>query len=175
MDNADADGIKLDEFVLTWHPLAGSGDKIEVPLYDFITGLGDELGEFRLHTRKVTTEGVAVRPICRRVDCGQGCPPTWAEAPDNGRWGCPWCSAEYWRDQHAECGPRGHGRRWRPTRVTRWLAGKAYGFEWRGRRPFMLGWPAENWRCLRRGHWPGERAEGLRGMCVKCCPEGINA
>ncbi len=42
----------------------------------------------------------------------------------------------------------------------------------RGRRPYVLGWPAWKWHCLLRAHhWPGEPI-GL-GLCAKCapCPE----
>lgn len=183
----DTSGVNPAEYVLSWHPLTG-GESFEVPLYDFITGMEDELGEFHVHTREVTAEGVTTRPILRRVDCGEGCPVTWAEVPEGVPGGCPWCSATYHREAHALCDHKGHGR-WRSARFTKWLAGKGYslgvlagygigygggcpgcisGFRWRGRRSYALGWSVDNWRCLLRGHhWPGEQVEGF---CTKCLP-----
>lgn len=41
----------------------------------------------------------------------------------------------------------------------------------RGHRSYLLGWPVWKWKCVRRGHWPGEDI-GL-DACGKClpCPE----
>ncbi|WP_063023868.1 hypothetical protein [Nocardia niwae] len=43
------------------------------------------------------------------------------------------------------------------------------GINWRGRRPYILGWPDWKWRCLlKQRHWPGE--QGYFGLCGKCVP-----
>jgi hypothetical protein len=175
------------EYVLTWRPLV-DGEPVDVPLWEFITGLEDELGEFRLYKRQITADGVTKRPVLRRVDCGKGCPVTWAEADDNAPGGCPWCFATYYSAAHSQCDHRGHGR-WRSSGVVKWLASKAYslglvaayghqygggcpgclsGARWLGRRSYVLGWSVDNWRCLLRGrHWPGDQVDGL---CAKCAP-----
>lgn len=47
-----------------------------------------------------------------------------------------------------------------------------HGFRWRGRRPYVLGWPTWKWSCLLgERHWPGVFV-GLNS-CAKClpCPE----
>jgi hypothetical protein len=43
------------------------------------------------------------------------------------------------------------------------------GAHWRGKRPYLLGWPRWKWNCLlRERHWPG-RFVGLES-CSKCLP-----
>jgi hypothetical protein len=184
----DARGVNPVEYVLTWHPIVGGEPPVKVPLYDFVTGLEDELGEFQLHKREVAADSAVTRPILRRIDCGTGCPVTWAEVPDDAPRGCPWCAANYLEEQHARCDHRGHAR-WRSSRLAAWLVGKAsvlgvinscgtqygrgcpgclVGIRWRGRRSYMLGWQVTTWRCLLRNHhWPGE---DIGGVCAKCAP-----
>lgn len=41
---------------------------------------------------------------------------------------------------------------------------------WRGKRPYILGWPRPKWRCLLRyRHWPTSHMI-FAGFCGKCCP-----
>ncbi len=90
--------------------------------------------------------------------------------------------------------PRHHSwRRWRITdRLTRWCyllgiaksgrycadqTGAWNGARWRdfrwGRRPYVLGWPTEKWRCLLRyHHWPywPDGHPVFMGACGRCLP-----
>lgn len=124
------------------------------------------------------------------VECDQDHPVMWM--PDD-QWGypppCMYCSYEGFAAQHGTCEHDRHGR-WRRWKITHWLSRWAYQFgviagsgtsfgggchrclssvHWRGRRPYVLGWRRECWRCLLKfRHWPGDDV-GL-GFCAKCLP-----
>lgn len=109
---------------------------------------------------------------------------------------CPWClTEEAWerlRELENAEEKRKHQRHrlFARTRFARRLASWAYrlgvisgyGVSWNsacrrcvhgvhfdGSRPYVLGWPAWKWACLRRGHWPGEYiAFDCCGKCLPC-------
>jgi hypothetical protein len=127
-------------------------------------------------------------------------PPHWElwTRHDPGAWyppGCPLCWHAQARAEHAGCEHSHHRawRRWKLThRVVGWLyvlgitstgGGWAYSSECagcmyslphlRGRRVYVLGWPAWKWGCLiKNRHWPSSEYIGF-GCCTKCapCPE----
>lgn len=118
-------------------------------------------------------------------------PATYVLATDGYPAPCPHCQQWALTDAHQGCEHRGHGP-WRRWRLTHWLitqlyvsglsssgAGRMWGSggcdgcvvsgpRWRGGRPYVLWVSRDTWRCLRRGHLPGDQV-GL-GFCGKCLP-----
>lgn len=122
------------------------------------------------------------------VDCDQGHPVMWM--PDD-QWcypaPCMYCCYDAEARAHDGCQHAQHGR-WRRWRISHRLVGRAYVLglvtgsgtrwgggcnrcltmiRWRGRRPYILGLPRENWLCLLRYR---HRRVDLGGLCAVCCP-----
>lgn len=137
-------------------------------------------------------------PGLRLVECDRTPPHVgWVVDAEDYGVPCPWCSLDYETQRVAELEVQrdrhGRWRGWPITfRLARWAyalgvtSGSCYGtcrqagHGWcvkyvtlRGSRPYVLGWPRNNWRCLLKGrHWPGEHVGfGLCGKCVpwQCC------
>jgi hypothetical protein len=133
-------------------------------------------------------------PGLRPVGCWQQ-PPHLGWVVDAEDYGapCPWCERDDCAGRVAdlEVARDRHGR-WRGSRAASWLLGKAYAagliagysvgtcrqpghrwcagrVSWRGRRPYVLGFRREEWRCiLRYRHWPADPI--IFGFCSKCMP-----
>lgn len=102
---------------------------------------------------------------------------------------CPDCAYVALRERHDPC-RHSHHRRYRRSKWFWWLSNRFYALgitaggcttwdahcrgcrtnRWRGKRPYVLGWPRERWACLLRyHHWPTDETVAF-GLCGKCVP-----
>jgi hypothetical protein len=124
------------------------------------------------------------------ADCDRGHPVIWMR---DDQWSypapCMYCCYDDLAGAHAGCEHAQHGR-WRSWKVARWVAGQLYALgvisgscysygagcrgcvtsiNFRGSRPYVLGWPTWKWACvLKFRHWPGDYV-GF-DLCAKSLP-----
>ncbi len=113
---------------------------------------------------------------------------TWVHQRDDYGVPCPWCLLDDQAKRDAEARQCRHWG-WRRTRLFRWFSFWAYSMGiisgsshstgdgcnwcvrlfWRGKRPYVLGFSRETWRCWLKGRHRRGEPVGF-GFCGKCVP-----